>query len=159
MSDKKIEQPKKRSRIGLRTLVKVINGYEGKLVYRNTKTEFSFTLSAFGDYDHIEVNELIAMKNMQPWFFKNGWLIVEDKDVVEFVGLDRLISGVMPLEEVEVLFDLPPSELKDALNKIPKQQKESIALKACKLVDSGEIDSIKTIKVIEDTLGLKITEE
>lgn len=147
-----------RPQIDLQTKIKVVNGYSGRLVYRNTKTGYSFAMSELGDYDHIELSELIAMKNMQPGFFANGWIIIEDLDVIETLGISKYIKNAIRPEDVEGLLNLPKDELRNKTKSISSSQKDSLLMRAYKLIEDGTIDSRKTIQNIEEVFGVELIE-
>jgi hypothetical protein len=116
----------------------------------------SDTFMAYGDIDEIEVGELQKMKTSAPRFLKEPWLIILDDDVVNYLGLDELYSRILKPEDLDNFFKLSADKIKERLSNAPSGVKGLVVSKARELVESGELDSMKRIEAIEETLDVTL---
>ena len=146
-------------RLPLDTLVRVVNGHTGRLVYKSKKnTGFKIVFEKFGDFEEMELSELLSAKNSQPKFFSKKWFLIEDKDVIEYLRVNKYYENALTLEEFEEIFDKPDAELIEIISKLSDGQKASLANKAREMIDVGEIDSRKKIETLEKALGVQLVE-
>ena len=129
--------------------VAVINGFDGKIVYTSKNGIYSFEMNSFGDKEYIPVSELIVMKNTASSFFKNNWLLFEDKKVIDYLGVSKFYQGTLSVEEIVALFDLPTDKMVETIAHMPECQKRNIRFRAVQVVSNGSIDSNKKISAIK----------
>lgn len=158
-----IETPVKPARkqkveIDRNELVSCRNVTDGQLIYKSRKTGLTTIWMNYGDTDFLDVGELLTMKASQPKFLNDVWLVIDDEDIVEFLGLKHIYKNLVDTEDIDAFFDKTPSEMEQALIKLPKGLKETIGTRARKLVESEELYDNRKISVLEDNLniGLKI---
>ena len=72
VSTKKI----KAKNIDLNQSITVYNGFQGKLIYKSSKTQELFIWDTFGDEQEIELKELRNAKSSTKNFFINNWFMV-----------------------------------------------------------------------------------
>lgn len=150
----------KRVRIDLdpNTIVTIRNGYNGTLVYQSKKTGEVFIWDSFGDEQDMELNELKAARNASKAFFINNWFLIDDPDVIEYLGVNQYYDNALSFDEFNELFDKTPSQIEDIISKLSVGQKRSVAYRARALVNDGEIDSNKVIATLEKCLGVSLME-
>lgn len=134
--------------------VVIINGYDGKLIYTSKNGIYSFQMDSFGDKEYIPISELITIKNTASSFFKNNWILFEDKDVIEYLGLTKFYQGTLSVEELDTLFQLPTDKMIEKIAHMPKCQKQNVLFRAVEVVSNGEIDSNKKISAIKGAFGI-----
>lgn len=149
---------KKRVELDPNSIVTVKNGYQGMLVYKSKKTGERFVWDTFGDEQDIELSELKSAKNSYKTFFINNWFLIEDPDVIDYLGVGQYYDNALSYEEFENLFTQTPEEIETKLSRLSNGQKRSIAYRARKLIAEGEIDSNKVIATLEKCLSIELIE-
>jgi len=139
--------------------VTVRNGFQGTLVYKSSRTGEKFVWSNFGDEQEMELRELRNAKNSSKKFFINNWFMFDEGWIVDYLGLKQYYKNAIKVEDFDELFKKSASELKKALEGMSKGQKKSVAYRAAELIKSGEIDSRKTISILEEGLGVELIEK
>lgn len=148
---RKARQLDRNRRVSVRSVV------DGGLTYVSKATGLSTTWSDYGDEHWIEVEELIRMKSSSPAFFKNPYIVIDDEDVVEYLGLQDIYSRIIPVDELDDFFKKDVKEMEDILKKAPRGTKKLIASKSRELVEKGELDSNKVIKMLEEALTIDLS--
>ena len=136
--------------------VTVRNGYPGLLVYKSTKTGEVFRFEGFGDEHEIELQELQKAKNTSKGFFINNWFLIDDPEVIEYLGLGQFYKDAFTYEEFEELAEMSEKEVADKVSRISDGQKLAVTRYARQLVRDGRIDSVSVIKALENGLGVKL---
>lgn len=137
----------------------VKNGFQGKLIYKSSKTGERFIWDEFGDEQDMELVELRNAKGAHKDFFINNWFMFDESWVVEYLGMSRYYKNAVNIEDFDSLFEKDPSELEDILNGMSDGQKKSVGYRARVLIHEKEIDSLKIIDVIEKCLGIELIEK
>lgn len=133
------------------------NVTEGRLTYISKKTGLQTRWSNYGDIEYLDVAELMTMKASQPKFLTEPWLVIEDDDVVEFLGLKHLYQKLVDVDDLNSFFNKSHTEMEKILDRIPNGVKESIATRARKMVEDGTLYDNRKIRVIEEKLQIDLS--
>lgn len=150
-----VAKPKKRLEINRDDLIPCRASVQS-LVYVSKRTSEKFEWSDFGDIQYITLGELITMKSTQPRMLKEGWLIVDDEEAIEQLGLAKMYGNLFEIDNMDEFFGLSESEIKRILTNMPRGFKNSIATFAREKIESGELDSNRKIKLLEDLLDVDL---
>lgn len=161
--DTKKTEPKKQYKVKKQldphTIVNVRNGFDGLLIYKSRHTGEVYEWAELGDEHDMELQELRSAKaSTDKAFFENNWFVIDDPEVIEFLGIEKYYKDSLKLEDFDTLFDLTPDEVAAKVAKLPKGQRMSVAYRARRLIDEGVIDSIKMINALEKSLGIELIE-
>lgn len=140
------------------TIVPVKNGFQGILVYISRKTGERFIWNAFGDEEELELSELKSAKNSCKKFFINNWFLIDDPEILEYLGVAQYYKYALNYEGFEELFTKTPKQIKDTIAKLSAGQKKTLSYRCKQLIEDGTIDSIKIINALEDSLGIELIE-
>lgn len=149
---------KKRIELDPNSVVTVKNGFQGTLVYKSKKTGEKFVWETFGDEQDMELSELKSARNSYKTFFINNWFLIDDPDVIEYLGVEQYYNNALTYDEFENLFNNSPEEIEYIIKGLSKGQKDSIAYRARKLVADGDIDSNRVIATLEKCLSIELIE-
>lgn len=138
--------------------VTVRNGFNGKLVYKSRKTGEKFVWSEFGAEQDMELAELKNAKNASKVFFENNWFLFDDPQIITFLGVERMYQNALRFDNFDDLFKLSPDEIRKRIALLSDGQKYSVGYRARQLIQSEEIDSIKVINALEESLGTELVE-
>lgn len=138
--------------------ITVLNGYQGGLTYKSSRTGEVFRWMEFGDEQEIELRELRNARNTQKKFFEKNWFMFSDEFawVIDYLGVGRFYKNAISIDEFDDIFNKTPNELKKIIQGLSDGQKKAVAFRAQALVAEGEIDSNKLIHVLEETLGVTL---
>lgn len=139
--------------------VPVRNGFNGKLIYKSRKTGERYVWERFGEEMDMELRELRAAKTSYKAFFENNWFMIDDPEVISYLGVERYYKNALRYEEFDTLFEMPAEEIEARIALLSKGQKASVAYRAKQLIREGGIDSLKTISVLEKALGIDLIEK
>lgn len=148
----------KQRRLTPHTIVTVRNGFAGVLVYRSRHTGEKFKWDGYGSEQYMELQELRNAKGSSKAFFENGWFLIDDDDVIEYLGLQSVYKNALKYDDIDALFGLKPNEIESKIKAAPDGQKVSIAHRARQLISDGKIDSIRVITTLEKCLGVELIE-
>ena len=156
---KAVAKPRKKADINRDELI-LCRSAVRNLVYISKRTSEKFEWADYGDVQYISMGELITMKSTQPRMLKEGWIIVDDEDAIEQLGLAKMYGNLFEIDDIDEFFELSDTEMKRILTNMPRGFKNTLATFAREKIQSGELDSNKKIKLLEDLLevDLKIFE-
>ena len=145
--------------IDMTQYVTVRNGFQGRLFYKSPRTGENFIWASFGDEQEMELRELKNAKNSAKKFFINNWFMFDDDWIVDFLGVKQFYRNAVKIEDFDKIFSKPANEIKEIISGMSEGQKRSAAYRARQLINAGEIDSNKSISVLEETLGIELVEK
>lgn len=154
----KVTKPIVPKEIDLTQTVVVKNGFNGTLVYRSRKTGERFVWEGLGTEQDMEIGELRNAKNSNKKFFEKNWFMFEEDWIVKYLGVERYYQNALTIDEFMSIFDKPASEIGEIIDSLSEGQKHSLAYYAMEKIADGSIDSNKTIKMLEERLGVELIE-
>ncbi len=157
VSDDVCIEPK---RIDLNQIVTVYNGFHGAMYYRSRKTGELYQWTGFGDEQDMELSELKNAKSSSKKHFANNWFMFGEDDawVIDYLGVGKYYKHAIGVDDFDDIFAKTPSEIAEIIGEMSRGQKRSVAYRAQQMIESGEIDSMKKISVLEDCLGVELVE-
>ena len=135
------------------------NGTYGKLIYVSSRTGETHEWDEYGDTEYLELSELVTMRNSQKRFFTENWIMIDDMDVLQFLGVEKYYEKALNSEEMESLFEADPNELSEKIHGMTDGMKNTVAFYASEKIKDGSLDSRKMISVLENALGVELIEE
>lgn len=141
-------------------IVMVRNGFNGRLVYVSSKTGEKYSWDEYGDEVEMEIKELRTAKGSQKGFFEKNWFMFDEEYswVIPYLGLSKYYEHTIPIEKLEGIVDRTPAEIKRICAHMTSGQKDSFTYMVRRKMADGEIDSTKTIKALEEGLGVSLSE-
>jgi len=136
--------------------VTIRNGFNGRLVYVSKRTGERFVWDDFGSEQDMELQELKNAKNSSRAFFENNWFMIDDPEVIAYLGVERYYKNALRFDSFDELFDLSPEDIKKRVALLSAGQKASVAYRARQLIAAKEIDSIRVIEALEDSLSAEL---
>lgn len=137
-------------------IVTVKNGFQGRLIYKSKRTQEVFDWPHFGDEQDMDLQELKNAKNASKAFFENNWFLIDDPEVLEYLGVTQYYKFALSYDSLDTFFEKTPEEIKSEISKLPLGQKKSLAYRAKQLIADGKIDSIKIITALEEGLSIEL---
>lgn len=137
-------------------IVTVKNGFQGRLIYKSRHTNERFEWETFGDEQDMDLQELKNARNSSKAFFVNNWFLIDDPEVLEYLGVSQYYKYALNFKSFDDLFEKDPDDIKDTISHLSAGQKKSVAYRAKELIADGVIDSIRVINALEESLSIEL---
>lgn len=151
-------EPEEKRTLAPNTIVVVKSGFCGKLVYKSKKTGEKFVWDGVGAEQDMELSELKSAKSSNKAFFERNWFMVDDEDVLTYLGVGRMYESSLAPYELEELDQFTSEQIKNRIAHLPEGQKETVRRLVKQLVKDRKIDSISIIHDYETALNAKLLE-
>ena len=126
------EKPEKLDKRWLKTVndreVRVTSCY-GRVVYKSKKTGEVFKWLETGDDQYFTVQDVLDMDNQSHKFLRTPWLLIDDEEVVEAMGLTKMYGYINRLEDIDELCQNLSKVYKNNLARIVNQKVEEKELR------------------------------
>ncbi len=154
------EKPIIPKEIDVTQIIPVMNGFQGRLIYKSPRTSERFVWDSFQDIQEIELRELRNAKSSAKSFFINNWFMFDDEHewVIDYLGVGQYYKNALKLNEFDAIFQKSPEEIEKTVSLLSVGQKNSLEYRTRQLLTEGEIDSNKVIRALEKALGTELTE-
>ena len=138
----------------------VLNGYQGRLTYKSSRTGETFKWKEFGAEQEMELRELRNAKNTYKKYFEKNWFMFGDEFawVIDYLGVGQYYKNAISIDEFDTIFQKSPDELKKIIEGLSDGQKKAVAFRAKTLIADEVIDSNKVIRTLEEILGVELIE-
>lgn len=140
----------------LNARVPVRSAVYGKLTYIDPRTKLKYTWNEFGQTEYLELQELRTARNSYPDFFINRWWEIDDTNALKWLDAEKFYNGSLSVDDFDSLFTKTPEEIKAVVAMMPAAQKVNFGLRAKELIERGDIDSMRVVRALEESLNLKL---
>lgn len=128
----------------------------GELVYVGRNGSM-YEWSGYGDICEVDYSDLLSMKTGQQKFLKEPWLIILDDELAAQWKLSNMNEIFNDIGDIEDLINSGASKVKKSLMNAPQGYKELVKKTAARMLREGHLDSIATVRVIDDILGSNLS--
>lgn len=139
-------------------LISVKNGFHGRLTYKSRRDGMEVVWSEYGDEEFLEYQELKSARSSQKKFFTENWWIM-DYEYLEALGVVKYYENAINDENIENLKNKSPDKIKEIVSKMSNGQKKSLSYKVIEMIKTEELDNVKTIRALKESLNLNQIEE
>ena len=136
----------------------VVNGFQGRLIYKSKRTGEKFVWEEFGDEQEMELRELRNAKSSSKKMFANNWFMFDEDWVIDYLGVGQYYKHAININEFDDLFDMDVDDLVKKISALSSGQKNSVSYRARQLIAEDKIDSRKVIHALESVLGVELVE-
>lgn len=152
----KEEEKKKAKKVNLKEIAKkevtVRSVIGGVTTFESKKSGIVYTWNGKGVEEELTVDEVKELKNAGK-FLTVPWLVVDDEEVAEAMGLTELYENIALIEDVDSLLKLPIYEVEEKLNKVPRGYKRHLSGLIQEKISNGELRDIVIIRQFEKILN------
>lgn len=139
-------------------LIPVKNGFHGRLTYKSRRDGTEVVWAEYGDEEFLEYQELKSARSSQKKFYTENWWII-DYEYLEVLGVLKFYENAINEESIDSLKNKSPDKIKEIVSKMSNGQKKSLSYKVIEMIKTGELDSVKTINALKESLNLNQIEE
>lgn len=127
---------------------------QGLLYFQGPKTDMIYSFSDYGDETEIEYRDLVAAIRTKDRAVYDPRFIVDNADFIkEFPTLEKFYSDKFTNKDIKAILNLPVNEMKERAKELPPGAFESLKSIAAAQVGSGQLDSIKKIRALDELFG------
>jgi hypothetical protein len=152
------KQPKvEKRKIDGNTPVLVMNNTTGLLIFVNKRTQAEFVIEGYGNFEEMLVSDLINMRSSAPALLNEGYLIILDDEVVDYLRLNKVYENILKPEDIDTFFKQNDAKMREILTKCPRGMKELLFDKAREMIKSGhpDMDYNSKKRVFEEVFNVK----
>lgn len=151
------DKPKKLTKAYLNSIrdkeVAVRNVCNGLVTFRSSKTQIVYKWLTKGDVEFLTISEVLAMNAQSPLFLNAPWLVVDDDEVVEALGLTQVKETIDVIDDLDSLFDESITVIKNTLNNLSTEHKHQVADQVSLKIQNKELRDIYIIRELQEILG------
>ena len=151
-----VETVKLKREVKMTDEVLIMNNTSGQLVIVSTSTRRQWVLKEYGKKARMTVSDIIDITSDQAIIFEEGWALILDEDVVNYLNYDELYGNLLSAEKMSNLFILSIKELELILPNLPQSLKMDFARLVKQKIKSGEIDSRSKINAFKKHLKFEL---
>ena len=155
----KVTEARKYTSEDLNLEIPCYNNTRGKLIYVSPNGAIVEEWQDTNDVAYLTLRDLQSMVRSDRKFFEENWLRIDDWSVLEFLRIDRYYQDAIYADDIDAFFTMKPDELEEKLVNIKPTTRSFIISQARKKIESGEIDSLKIVTVIEKALNCDLIEK
>lgn len=138
--------------------IKVMSGSSGTVVYNSDTSRRRWRFDSFGQMETIPYGELVTMQNRFPAYFRDGLIIILDKQVQEEFKLTEKYKNIITPKNLEEVFTKTYEELEVLVKNLPEGMKTTFVNKAQELYDTNKLDSLRVLQLIENEFGFSLSD-
>ena len=128
----------------------------GELICIGPRTGQRYNAFGYGDRIQIEYQDLMAFKMKHSSYLYMPYLTIDDEDLLSdpaWADVRDIDTKIYMTDDLNKFFNLPVNQMKSILNNSPNGFKTAVRVMAMTKLDSGELDSINRIKMLDEVLG------
>ena len=130
----------------------------GKLFVNGAKTGMKYMFFDYDDDVNIEYRDLVGLVRSRDKAVYNPRFIIMDEDfIAEYPALKKFYTDHFSTKNLGEILDMPNGQMKEAIANLPKSAVESLKSIAVNQIVSGEIDSVRKIKALDEAFGTDLS--
>lgn len=125
---------------------------EGVLVMSGIKSKNFYKWSNMGDVEEVEYQDLVsAVRSSNNSYINAPRFIIEDEDFLEqFPQVQKTYDSMYTTSDLREILNLPANDMIATIKTLPKGSQDNIRDIAGKMILSGQLDSVKKIKALDE---------
>lgn len=130
----------------------------GKLFVNGVKTGMKYVFYDYDDVSDIEYRDLVGLIRSRDKAVYNPRFIIMDEDfIAEYPTLKKFYDEHFSVRNIKDILALPDYQMKEEISKLPKGAVDSLKSIAVNQIVSGEIDSVRKIKALDEAFGTDLS--
>ncbi len=150
-------------------LIRVKSNTFGTLIYINKRTGDRTEWSGFGDEQLVTMADLRAMKGTQNAFFSDNMIVitgcqdprytdVTPGDIYDALLVSRYYKNILDPDRFDTIFSMSDSEIRERVGYLTSNAKLNLVVALNRAVQSGQLDSLRKIRLFEELLGCELAQ-
>lgn len=129
----------------------------GGLVLEGVKSNDLYRWTEYGDITEVEYRDLASLvRSKSPYIFY-PYFVIDDEDFVnEFPQLKQFYDESYTVDDLEQVLRMPVNQMIEQIKVLPNGAKETLKNIASTKISTGELDSVRIIKALDDYFGTEL---
>lgn len=129
----------------------------GLLLMPGIKSGIIYRWIDAGDKVDVEYGDIMAAIRSGSNYIYKPRFVIDDEDVyADRKDIVKMYENLYDKNDLAKVLSLPPHDMKKIIMQLPDGVKETIKSMAITAIDNGELDSIQTIKAIDEIFGTQM---
>ena len=119
----------------------LVRSVAGCVCFKSPKTGVTYNFLEKGDEEWLTVDEVLQMETANRKFLHTPWLVVEDDEVNEVLGLKEMSETVSELTDNldEILEEYDIKDIEDLVSRVPEDYKKTLAGVVLEKINNKEL--------------------
>lgn len=119
----------------------LVRSVAGCVCFKSPKTGVTYNFLEKGDEEWLTVDEVLQMETANRKFLHTPWLVVEDDEVNEVLGLKEISETVSELTDNldEILEEYDIKDIEDLVSRVPEDYKKTFAGVVLEKINNKEL--------------------
>lgn len=130
----------------------------GRMAYKSPSTGRIYLWDDYGTEVWMKIAEILTMDSGSPDFTRKPLVLIDDTEVMEYLGLHELYESILKVEDLKDLFSKSTRVIEDYIDELPPVMRETMILKTRQMIQRGQLDSVKIIKLLEKKFNMDLAD-
>ena len=119
----------------------LVRSVAGCVCFKSPKTGVTYNFLEKGDEEWLTVDEVLQMETANRKFLHTPWLVVEDDEVNEVLGLKEMSETISELTDNldEILEEYDIKDIEDLVSRVPEDYKKTLAGVVLEKINNKEL--------------------
>lgn len=123
----------------------------GQLGMIGIKSGINYTWAGRGDVTDVEYQDLVAAIRSGKKHINEPYFIIQDKEFLsQFPQVEKIYTSMYSFNDLKDVLRLKPDHMAKTIESLPNGARESIKNIASTMIVNGTLDSVKTIKKLDE---------
>lgn len=133
----------------------LVRSVAGTVCFKSPKTGITYNFLENGDEEWLTVDEILQMETASKKYLHEPWLIVEDDEVNEILGIKKIAESVNILNNIEeAVEDMSIEEISELLKNATDDYKQTFGGVVLTKIQDGDIRDTVLIKELGKALNM-----
>lgn len=129
----------------------------GDLWYEGTKSHNVYNWVDYGDENEVEYRDLAALVRSRSNYVYGPLFVIEDEEfIAEFPQLQKFYDEQYTVDDLKGVLKLSVNDMVNTIKTLPQSAVNSLKNIASTQVASGQLDSLKKIKALDEIFGTEL---
>ena len=136
--------------------VPVVSVSDFPIGYNCKLTNMYIKWANYGDEHYMPIEEVLNMNSDSEKYLRTPWLIVDDEEFMNVMGLSELCDLVFELEDLDKFFKQGVRTIKEKLNELSQGMRNDVLNRAVSMVYNGEINNLAVVSMLKREFHIDI---
>lgn len=136
--------------------VPVVSVSDFPIGYNCKLTNMYIKWANYGDEHYMSIEEVLNMNSDSEKYLRTPWLIVDDEEFMNVMGLSELYDLVFELEDLDKFFKQGARIIKEKLNELSQGMRNDVLNRAVSMVYNGEINNLAVVSMLKREFHIDI---
>ena len=133
--------------------VEVRNVVNGRVTFHSQKTGMTYVWTHKDEIEVMTIGEILTMHSKNRKFLMTPWLVVEDEEVNQGLGLEQAIEDVEIFDHLDDFLEQPFYKIKEKITTFDLRKRQQLADHISVKIKEKELRDIVLIQNLQEVLG------